>query len=190
MKTVLVDFFISVPSFVGKGYKGYWGKCHNSRLPKRNNFVEWSCICKRKLSRSKRVYLQLFFNWLWIKHWHLFGVWACGSRQLYKKTPSEYFIECLKDCVRSSGKRERREKLLLNYPQFYSFYRKISDDYSTNQLISANKYNSPSSEAHFFEIRKWEPELLEWIPQYHLASFLGIKLQSLSKKRKRLSHHK
>lgn len=107
-----------------------------------------------------------------------------------KKQPSEYFIECLEDCVLSIGKTERTEQLLLSYPDFIPLYRKISDDYSTNQLISADKYRNLSPEEHYLEIRKSKPELLERIPQYQLASYLGIKPQSLSRIRKRLTQQK
>ncbi|MDO6440498.1 Crp/Fnr family transcriptional regulator [Cyclobacterium sp. 1_MG-2023] len=107
-----------------------------------------------------------------------------------KNQPSKYFIECLEDCVLSIGKTERTEKLLLSYPNFIPLYRKISDDYSTNQLISTDKYRNLSPEEHYLEIRKLKPELLERIPQYQLASYLGIKPQSLSRIRKRLIHQK
>ncbi|MGB6153037.1 MAG: Crp/Fnr family transcriptional regulator [Pricia sp.] len=104
-----------------------------------------------------------------------------------KNQPSEYFIECLEDCVLSIGRSERTEQFLLSYPKFVPLYRQISDDFSTNQLISADKFRNLSPEEHYLEIRKIKPELLERVPQYHLASYLGIKPQSLSRIRKRLS---
>jgi CRP-like cAMP-binding protein len=103
-----------------------------------------------------------------------------------KNRPSDYFIECLEDCVLSIGRTERTEKLLTTYPRFIPLYRKISDDFSTNQLVSADKFRSLNPEDHYLEIRKLQPELVERIPQYHLASYLGIKPQSLSRIRKRL----
>lgn len=104
-----------------------------------------------------------------------------------KNKPSEYYIECLEDCVLSIGRVERTEKFLSAYPRFIPLYRKISDDFSTNQLVSADKYRNLSPEEHYLELRKLKPNLLERIPQYHLASYLGIKPQSLSRIRKRLA---
>jgi CRP-like cAMP-binding protein len=104
-----------------------------------------------------------------------------------KNQPSEYYIECLEDCILSIGRTEKTEKLLADYPRLIPLYRKISDEFSTNQLVSADKFRNLSPEEHYLEIRKRKPELLARIPQYHLASFLGIKPQSLSRIRKRLS---
>ncbi|WP_025743850.1 Crp/Fnr family transcriptional regulator [Aquimarina pacifica] len=106
-----------------------------------------------------------------------------------KKKPSEYYIECLENCIFSIGRTERTEKFLTNYPQFIPLYRKISDDYTTNQLISTDKFRNLSPEEHYLELRKSKPDLLERVPQYHLASYLGIKPQSLSRIRKRLTEN-
>lgn len=103
------------------------------------------------------------------------------------KQPSQYFIECIEDCVISIGKTEVTEELLRSYPGFAVLYRKISDEFLTKQTISADKFRNLSPEAHYLEIQRLKPALLERIPQYHLASFLGIKPQSLSRIRKRLS---
>ncbi len=104
-----------------------------------------------------------------------------------KQQPSDYFIECLEDCVVSIGRTERTEQFLLSYPEFVPLYRKISDDYSTNQLVAADKFRNLSPEEHYLEIMNVKPELLERVPQYHISSYLGIKPQSLSRIRKRLS---
>ncbi|MHA7058851.1 Crp/Fnr family transcriptional regulator [Aquimarina sp. M1] len=104
-----------------------------------------------------------------------------------KKQPSEYFIECVENCTFSIGITERTEQFLTNHPQFIPLYRKISDDFTTNQLVSADKFRNLSPEEHYLELRKLKPDLFERIPQYHIASYLGIKPQSLSRIRKRLT---
>ncbi|NMH88698.1 Crp/Fnr family transcriptional regulator [Flavivirga algicola] len=107
-----------------------------------------------------------------------------------KKQPSKYYIECLEDCLFSIGRTERTERFLKKHPQFIPIYRKISDDFTTNQLISANKFRNLSPEEHYLELRKSKPHLFKRVPQYHLASYLGIKPQSLSRIRKRLTRQK
>lgn len=103
-----------------------------------------------------------------------------------KNQPSEYYIECLEDCLFSIGKTERTELFLKKHPKFIPLYRKISDDFATNQLISTDKFRNLSPEEHYLELRKLKPDLFDRVPQYHLASYLGIKPQSLSRIRKRL----
>ncbi len=104
-----------------------------------------------------------------------------------KERPSEYYIECLEDCIFSIGTTERTERFLTKYPQFIPLYRKISDDFATNQLVSNDKFRNLSPEEHYSELKRLNPDIFKRIPQYHLASYLGIKPQSLSRIRKRLA---
>ncbi len=107
-----------------------------------------------------------------------------------RNEPSHYFIECMEDCVLSNGNSDRTEKFLQSFPQFAPLFRKISDDLLANQQISSDTFRNLTPEEHYLKIRELKPALLERIPQYHMASYLGIKPQSLSRIRKRLTRSK
>ena len=103
------------------------------------------------------------------------------------KAPSEYYIECLEDCIVSIGSRERTEQFMAAHPRLVSMCRKILEDVAASQQISWDRFRNLTAEEHYQEIMAKRPELLERIPQYHLASYLGIQPQSLSRIRKRLA---
>ncbi|WP_223788686.1 hypothetical protein [Marinicella meishanensis] len=49
-----------------------------------------------------------------------------------------------------------------------------------------DRYRRLSAEEHYLALLKDKPKLVQRISQYHLASYLGIQPQSLSRIRKRL----
>ena len=104
-----------------------------------------------------------------------------------KNTPSEYFIECLEDCILSIGSNERTEQIMKSYPRFAPLCRKINENVMASRQIAWDKFRNLTPEEHYLEIKKQKPALLARVPQYHLASYLGIKPQSLSRIRKRLA---
>ncbi len=104
-----------------------------------------------------------------------------------KNTPSEYFIECLEDSMLSTGSIERTDEFLKAHPRFEPLCRMINGDMLATKQVSMDRFRNLTPEEHYLEIRKVKPEWLERIPQYHLASYLGIKPQSLSRIRKRLT---
>lgn len=104
-----------------------------------------------------------------------------------KNTPSAYFIECLEDCILSIGSNKRTEQFMESYPRFALLCNKINEDLMASRQISWDKFRNLTPEEHYLEIKEQKPALLERVPQYHLASYLGIKPQSLSRIRKRLA---
>lgn len=101
-----------------------------------------------------------------------------------RNEPSEYFIECIEDCMLSNGSTERTEQFLKSYPKFFPLFRKISDVLLASPQISFDTFRNISPEEHYLKLQDLKPELLERVPQDHLASYLGIKPQSLSRIRK------
>lgn len=104
-----------------------------------------------------------------------------------RNTPSEYYIECLEDCLLSVGSSERSRQFMQEHPRLAPMCAKINEDIMAKRQISWDKFHNLTPEEHYLEILKHKPDLLRRVPQYHLASYLGIKPQSLSRIRKRLT---
>ncbi|MDH5230794.1 MAG: Crp/Fnr family transcriptional regulator [Gammaproteobacteria bacterium] len=102
-------------------------------------------------------------------------------------TPSAYYIECLEDCSFSIGSHERTQQFTKKYPKLALMCNKINEDIMAKRQIAWDRFHSLSPEAHYVEMLNQKSVLLTRISQYHLASYLGIKPQSLSRIRKRLA---
>lgn len=103
-----------------------------------------------------------------------------------KGTPSEYYVACLEDCILSVGNAEKTEELLEKLPHLESVIGQISNDLLANNRITSDDFKRLSPEEHYLKLLKTKPDLCNRVPQYHLASYLGIKPESLSRIRKRI----
>lgn len=79
------------------------------------------------------------------------------------------------------------EKALQDIPKFERFFRiLIQNAYIQSQHRIAKNY-SDDAEHRYLALIKQQPDLLQRVPQYLVASYLGIKPQSLSRIRQNLS---
>lgn len=116
------------------------------------------------------------------------GYWISDLYSFFSNDVAIYGIEML----------EVGEVLVLNkkgfqlacdsIPVFERFFRiLIQNAYVASQYRIA-KTNSEESEARYREFSELHPDFAQRIPQYLIASYLGIKPQSLSRIRKEMGH--
>ena len=102
------------------------------------------------------------------------------------KKPSEYYLECLEDCIISIGTPERNAELLSKLPRLAALGSQFMEDQLANQRMKYDEFIKLSPEDRYQNLQKTSPDLLNRVPQYLIASYLGIKPESLSRIRKRL----
>ena len=102
------------------------------------------------------------------------------------KRPSEYYLECLEDCVVSMGSPERTEEIMKKIPRLATLGSGILEDELASQRMKYDTFIKLSPEKRYQNLQKQSPDLLDRIPQYLIASYLGIKPESLSRIRKRI----
>jgi CRP-like cAMP-binding protein len=104
-----------------------------------------------------------------------------------KDTLSEQYLECIEDSVLTVNTQEHENEMFLKYPQFESICRIMTEVMMTNFQESFVNYKTTNPEERYLFLQKMRPYLLQRVPQYQLASYLGIKPESLSRLRKRLT---
>lgn len=102
------------------------------------------------------------------------------------KKPSEYYIACVEDSILSIGNPEMESIMFEKFPKFEILFRKLSEELLVKQQISFNDFKTSSPEQRYLKLQQSRPDLIQRIPQHQLASFLGIKPQSLSRIRSRI----
>jgi CRP-like cAMP-binding protein len=103
------------------------------------------------------------------------------------KKPSAYYLECLEDCIISIGTPEGNKDLLRKLPRIAALGATILEEQKVNQQIKYDDFIKLPPEKRYQNLLKNSPDLLNRVPQYLIASFLGIKPESLSRIRKRLN---
>ena len=102
------------------------------------------------------------------------------------KKPSKYYLECLEDCIISLGTPERSAELMKKIPRLATLGSNIMEDQLANQRMKYDEFIKLSPEDRYQNLQKTSTDLLNRVPQYLIASYLGIKPESLSRIRKRL----
>lgn len=102
------------------------------------------------------------------------------------KQPSGYFISCVEDSVVTVLNSNLAADIFKNYPKLESFNRVLSEELLAKSQYSFDQFKTSSPERRYLSLIKNRPDLLKRVPQHQLASYLGIKPQSLSRIRSRI----
>lgn len=102
------------------------------------------------------------------------------------QVPAKHYLECIENTTLAVLNYEKEKELFKRIPGFESLCRvSIEDEFGKQQEALANFITS-SPEQRYVNLLENSPELLQRVPQYYLASYLGIKPESLSRIRKRI----
>jgi len=104
-----------------------------------------------------------------------------------KKQLSEYYLSCLEDCILAVGSPERNKELIEKIPKLESLILQMNSELLVQKQISFDSFKNLSPEMRYLKLLEARPDLLNRVPQYHLATYLGITPVSLSRMRKRIS---
>lgn len=106
------------------------------------------------------------------------------------KTPSDYFISCVEDSILTISNSDMEAEVNSKFPKFELMCRKLSEELLAKQRIDFDEFKTSSPEQRYQNLLQKRPDLIQRVPQHQLASYLGIKPQSLSRLRARILEKK
>ena len=115
---------------------------------------------------------------------------ACTPNCVISKTPSEYYISCLEDTILTVTNSDMEVEVNRKFPKFETMCRILSEQLLAKQQIDFDAFKTSSPEQRYLNLIQNRPDLLQRVPQHQLASYLGIKPQSLSRLRARILEKK
>ena len=102
------------------------------------------------------------------------------------KTPSEYYISCVEDCILLVSNTDMEVEVNSKFPKFEIMCRMLSEELLAKQRIDFDEFKTSSPEQRYLNLLQKRPDLIQRVPQHQLASYLGIIPQSLSRIRARI----
>ena len=115
------------------------------------------------------------------------GQWAKAYHSFLTQTASRQWIQALEDVELIPISYKHLQHLFANSPAWERFGRIATENlYVASQLRSEMLLLEKPAE-RYVNLTRTQPQLLERVPLYHLASYIGIKQPSLSRIRKRLA---
>jgi|SRR3954471_7551510 len=110
--------------------------------------------------------------------------WISDLYSFFSGRKAIYMIETLEPCKLLVLSKENFEIACRTIPVFNCFFRILIQNAYVAQQYRIAKSNSEEAELRYEEFSKQYPHFIQRIPQYLIASYLGIKPQSLSRIRK------
>ncbi len=111
---------------------------------------------------------------------------ALTPHSVINKTPSDYYISCVEDSIVLISNAEMEAEINSKFPKFDLMCKKLSEELLAKQRIDFDEFKTSSPEQRYLNLLQKRPDLIQRVPQHQLASFLGIKPQSLSRLRARI----
>lgn len=102
------------------------------------------------------------------------------------KAPSEYYVSCVEDSILTIANPEMEKEIFPKFPKFESLCRVLTEELLNREKINFDAFKISSPEQRYLHLVQKRPDLLQRVPQHQLASYLGIKPQSLSRLRARI----
>lgn len=103
------------------------------------------------------------------------------------QTPSEYYVSCIEDTLLTISNSDMEAEVNDKFPKFETLCRKLSEENLAKQQINFDEFKTSSPEQRYLNLMEKRPDLIQRVPQYQLASYLGIKPESLSRVRARIT---
>lgn len=103
-----------------------------------------------------------------------------------KGQPSNHYWECVEDCILTISNKNYEEELRATIPRLDSVFQEIAIDKINKLKDDWSQFVSSSPEERYLNLLKTRPHLLDRVSHHQIASYLGIKPQSLSRIRKRI----
>lgn len=115
--------------------------------------------------------------------------WAADLNSYINHTPADYHIQALEDCEVLILTEENAQMLYASIPKFERFFRIIVQKayVAAQQRIVATI--SKTAEERFADFLNKYPGLIQRVPQYMIASYIGVTPEFFSKMKKAFFNH-
>lgn len=148
----------------------------SGEIVKQTYFIIQGCVRQYYVSpegNEHTIYFALEGNW-------------CGELMSFlHNTPTNLNMQALEDTVAISLNRENWEKAITTIPAFTMYHIKNHQRIIVKLKEEVGRGVVESPDEKYRRLLKENQELLQRLPQYHIASYLGITPETLSRIRKR-----
>ena len=114
------------------------------------------------------------------------GQWIIALTGLSQNAPSAHSLVCMEDTAIVIGNEQKAQELFKKFPRFETLARVVVEKSFAEQQQLMTSYHTDTPEQRYLKLLKSRPDLFQRVSQYHMASYIGVKPESLSRIRKRI----
>ena len=161
-----------------------------TRVRKRQFIVQPGYVCSHQTYVVTGAFRSYFVNDEGTEHTIQFAIddWFISDFNSYiTQTPAFLYIEALENSLIYQINYNDVEQLCANNQKFEHFFRVVAQkSFAFAQRRVLSNLNK-SAEERYLEFQSMYPEIIQRVPQYALASYLGMTPEFLSKIRKKIA---
>lgn len=160
------------------------------KLRKKQYLLQAGDVCKYLAFVSKGCLRSYSVNDKGEEHIVQFAIedwWMTDLKSFLMNEPATYNIDALEDTELLLIDKTSQDKLYNAIPKIEHYFRILLEGSNTASQKRISDFISASAEERYLNFLKTYPKLVQRVPQSYIASYLGIKPQSLSRIRKELS---
>lgn len=155
---------------------------------KKEFILQESKVCKHLYYVEKGCLRMYFINKKGVEQitqFALEGWWISDYQSFINNTPTQYYIQAIEESNIISIEKHNLDILLIELPRLERYFRRIlQKDVAGAQLRSKLMYEM-SKEEFYFHFSTSFPHFMQRVPQYMIASYLGLTPEYLSELRKK-----
>lgn len=172
-------------------YEKFLELAFEKTFDKRQFFVEPGEACNYQYFILQGACYSYYVNGKGDKHAIQFAIenyWITDASSYFTSKPAVSTIETLEPTRALLLSRENFEILCKAYPLIDRYFRILLQNTLAHQHYRIAQTTSEDAEHRYREFSKMYPHFIQRIPQYLIASYLGIAPQSLSRIRKEMAY--
>ncbi len=112
---------------------------------------------------------------------------AVNFDSMANNKPSKYYFTCTEETTVAIMNSEKENALYKKFPRFGEVCRVEMEKILGASQESLLTFKNSTPKERYLNLLKNRPKLLQRVPQYQLASYLGVKPETLSRIRKRIT---
>ncbi len=157
-------------------------------VDKKENLLIEGQVCKSHYFVRKGILRKFFINEKGVERTTEFAIenwWMTDHLAYEAASKTQFYIQAVEKAELLVISRDRQEEMLLRHPAMEKYFRGVYQKaYGATQMRIKFMYDFSREELyHHFRIS--EPEFLQRVPQYLIASYLGFTPEYLSEIRKK-----
>jgi CRP/FNR family transcriptional regulator len=159
------------------------------QIKKKEFLIQESSVCKNLFFVEEGCLRMYFINKKGteqITQFALDGWWISDFQSFINYSPSDYYIQTIEESRVVSIDNQNLDKLLIDLPQLERYFRIIMQKAIAGAQLRSKLLYELSKEKFYIHFSTSFPEFMLRVPQYMIASYLGLTPEYLSELRKKL----
>jgi CRP-like cAMP-binding protein len=161
---------------------------HKKVIKKDEHLLEEGQICRRLTFLEKGLvrYYQFNNGGEQTSYFNKEGEWVCDYPSFLRKTPTTVYIQSLEDTIAWIISYDGLQKFYKEVRQGERFGRLGIEQVFINVVLQVTSLYTDKPQVRYQRFMQAYFDIAQRIPQYYIASYVGVQPQSLSRIRKRL----